>query len=157
MNGFNRKMTEKDIHLIVNELERWADGQLGSKLTWAKLEERFSFSRQSLQSKRPIKIAYDHAKKSLSGGLVKSRKQSKIEKEDLIRKITKLELENERLRTLEKLWQRRWQEIAYHIRNLGIQMTEVDKRVQEKLLPSKSRTSQILKPFKKAIPPSGRI
>ena len=46
-----RRMSDSDINTIVADLDRWAMGELGSKLTWAVLEERFGFSRQSLQAK----------------------------------------------------------------------------------------------------------
>ncbi|BDR46202.1 hypothetical protein IPCEC42_45130 [Escherichia coli] len=45
-----RRMSDSDINTIVADLDRWALGELGSKLTWAVLEERFGFSRQSLQA-----------------------------------------------------------------------------------------------------------
>ena len=61
-------MSDSDINTIVADLDRWALGELGSKLTWAVLEERFGFSRQSLQAKSEIKAAYDNAKRALSGG-----------------------------------------------------------------------------------------
>ena len=41
-----RRMSDSDINTIVADLDRWALGELGSKLTWAVLEERFGFSRQ---------------------------------------------------------------------------------------------------------------
>ncbi|MEH9240134.1 hypothetical protein RAF34_24015, partial [Klebsiella pneumoniae] len=68
-----RRMSDSDINTIVADLDRWAMGELGSKLTWAVLEERFGFSRQSLQAKSEIKAAYDNAKRALSGGLVKTK------------------------------------------------------------------------------------
>lgn len=43
-----RRMSDSDINMIVADLDRWAMGDLGSKLTWGLLEERFGFSRQSL-------------------------------------------------------------------------------------------------------------
>lgn len=66
-------MSESDIKTIVRDLDRWALGELGSKLTWAMLEDRFGFSRQSLQAKAEIKAAYDNAKTALSGGLIKTK------------------------------------------------------------------------------------
>ncbi|HBB9679218.1 TPA: protein kinase, partial [Escherichia coli] len=71
-----RRMSDSDINTIVADLDRWAMGELGSKLTWAVLEERFGFSRQSLQAKSEIKAAYDNAKRALSGGLVKTKEQA---------------------------------------------------------------------------------
>lgn len=52
----------------------------------------------------------------------------------------------------------RWQQIAFHVRQKGIQMTNVDKAPLEGAeLPSNTETAQILRPFGKEIPPSGRI
>jgi len=48
-------MTDSDVKSIITDLDRWASGQLGSKLTWSILEDRFEFSRQSLQAKAEIK------------------------------------------------------------------------------------------------------
>ena len=42
-------MTEQDEARIIRELNKWALGHFGSKLTWAILEDRFKFSRQSMQ------------------------------------------------------------------------------------------------------------
>lgn len=78
-----RRMSDSDINTIVVDLDRWALGELGSKLTWAVLEERFGFSRQSLQAKPEIKAAYDNAKQALSGGLVKTKAQATKEAEEL--------------------------------------------------------------------------
>jgi hypothetical protein len=86
-------MANSDIASIVLDLDRWAAGQLGSKLTWAILEERFGFSRQSLQAKSEIKAAYDLAKLALSGGLVKSREQAVKDNDALQREIDRLKLE----------------------------------------------------------------
>lgn len=46
-----RRMSDSGINTVVTDLDRWALGELGSKLTWAVLEERFDISRQSLQAK----------------------------------------------------------------------------------------------------------
>ena len=68
-----RRMSDSDINTIVADLDRWAMGELGSKLTWAVLVERFGFSRQSLQAKSEIKAAYDNAKRALSGAWLKQK------------------------------------------------------------------------------------
>ncbi len=153
-----RRMTESDIKTIIADLDRWALGQLGSKLTWAVLEERFSFSRQSLQAKPEIKAAYDYAKQSLSGGLVKTKEQATKENENLISELERLKLELEEYKRKELLWMQRWQQIAFHIRQKGIQVQAVDKPIPERGgKPSKNETATILRPFDKEIPPSGRI
>ncbi|EOB1532562.1 protein kinase, partial [Escherichia coli] len=90
-----RRMSDSDINTIVADLDRWAMGELGSKLTWAVLEERFGFSRQSLQAKSEIKAAYDNAKRALSGGLVKTKEQATKEAEQLQVELARLRTELE--------------------------------------------------------------
>lgn len=158
MNERFRRMATNDVKSIVLDLDRWADGQLGSKLTWATLEERFGFSRQSLQAKPEIKAAYDLAKKALSGGLIKSREQASKDNDELQRDIARLKLEIIEYHKREDLWKLRWQRIAYHIRANGVQMSEIDKPIQNASSPlSESDVINIIKPFDQKIPHSGRI
>ncbi|MCT8343161.1 protein kinase [Photorhabdus kleinii] len=153
-----RRMSDSDINSIIADLERWALGEFGSKLTWAVLEERFGFSRQSLQAKSEIKAAYDNAKRLLSGGLVKTKDQATKEAKELQVEVERLKTELEAYKLKEERWLRRWQQIAFHIRQKGIQMLSVDKKpLEEAMLPSHTETAQILKPFDKEIPPSGRL
>ena len=152
------RMSVNDVKSIVLDLDRWANGQLGSKLTWAILEERFGFSRQSLQAKPEIKAAYNLAKQALSGGLIKSREQAAKDNDELQRDIARLKLEINDYRKREGLWKIRWQRIAYHIRAKGVQMFEIDKPLQnESVTLTESDVAKIIKPFDKDIPPSGRI
>ncbi|MDE1464764.1 protein kinase [Spartinivicinus poritis] len=153
-----RRMAESDISIIVRDLDRWAMGQLGSKLTWAILEERFGFSRQSLQAKPEIKAGYDNAKRALSGGLVKTKEQATKENEELVVEIERLKTEIEAFKRKEVLWMQRWQRIAFHIRQKGIQVSSVDKPTLPSAdLPSNTESAQILRPFDKDIPASGRV
>jgi hypothetical protein len=116
MAKYFRKITQSDISSIVVDLDRWAIGQFGSKLTWAVLEQRFSFSRQSLQAKSKIKAAYEYAKKSLGSGAIKGRQETTQANQDLTREIERLKLEVAEFRRREGLWRLRWQRIAFHIR-----------------------------------------
>lgn len=153
-----RRMSDSDINTIVADLDRWASGKLGSKLTWALLEERFGFSRQSLQAKSAIKAAYDNAKRALSGGLVKTKEQATKEAEELRVEVNRLKTELETYKRKEEQWLRRWQQIAFHVRQKGMQMAFVDKNPPKGVgLPSNTETAQILRPFDKEIPPSGRV
>lgn len=152
------RMSESDINAIVRELDRWALGNLGSKLTWAMLEQRFGFSRQSLQAKPEIKAAYDNAKKALSGELVITKEQAAKEVDKLQIEVARLKAELEAYKEKEERWLRRWQQIAFHVRQKGIQMVSVDKQVPEGVdLPTNIETAKILKLFDKEIPPSGRV
>ncbi|RCW27989.1 protein kinase [Pseudidiomarina tainanensis] len=153
-----RRMSDSDINTIVADLDRWALGELGSKLTWAVLEERFGFSRQSLQAKSEIKAAYDTAKRALSGGLVKTKEQATKEVEELQVEVERLQAELDGYKRKEELWLRRWQQIAFHVRQKGIQMASVDRAASKDTeFPSNTEASKILKMFDKEIPPSGRI
>ena len=154
-----RHMSNEDIGLIVRELDKWALGELGSKLTWKVVVDQFGFSRQSLQAKPHIKAAYDNAKQALSGGLVKSKKQTESEYENLLVELERTKIELENYKQKEKLWLRRWQQIAFNIRQKGIQISDIDKGTNypDEDLPSKNETAKILRPFDKEIPPSGRV
>jgi len=153
-----RRMSNTDIQSIIADLDRWAAGQLGSKLTWAILEQRFNFSRQSLQAKPEIKAAYDYAKSQLAGGLVKSREVAVKENEEIQRENERLKLELADYKRKEILWKQRWQRIAFHIRQRGIQVHQVDAPLSDKVtrLPTEKETEKCLKRFDKEIPPSGR-
>lgn len=153
-----QRMTEYDETRIIQELNKWALGYRGSKLTWAILENQFNFSRQAMQAKPEIKAAYDTAKQSLSSGKI-------ISKEVLGKTVEELNFEIEALKKQisvyeekEQRWKKRWQQIAYHVRQKGIQISNVDKPVHpETALPSNTSTEKILKEFDKEIPFSGRI
>ena len=156
-NKFQR-MTEQDEARIIRELNKWAMGYLGSKLTWAILEERFKFSRQSMQAKPAIKAAYDVAKQSLSKGEVTSKEVLDKTVYELKAEIEALKIQISSFQEKELKWKKRWQQIAYHIRQKGVQMIDVDKPIHsETALPSHTTTEKILKDLDKEIPFSGRI
>lgn len=58
-----KRMTELDIRMVVEEVDAWRDGERGSKLTWAKLERIFPFTRQTMYSKESIREAYKNTPK----------------------------------------------------------------------------------------------
>lgn len=154
----SRRMSNSDINTIVADLNRWALGELGSKLTWAILVGRFGFSRQSLQAKPEIKAAYLSAKKALSGDIVKTKQQATEEVANLRVEIASLKSELDIYKNKEQTWLKRWQQIAFHIRQKGIQMSNVDQiPIDDSNLPSNTETAKILKPFDKDLPPSGRL
>ena len=153
-----QRMTEQDEARITRELNKWAMGYLGSKLTWAILEDRFKFSRQSMQAKPAVKAAYDVAKQSLSKGEVTSKEDLDETVEKLKTEIESLKIQLNSFQEKEIKWKKRWQQIAYHIRQKGIQVCDVDKPVHpETALPSHTTIEKTLKEFDKEIPFSGRI
>ena len=156
-NKFQR-MTEHDEKRIIRELNKWGLGHLGSKLTWAILESQFHFSRQSMQAKPTIKAAYDVAKRSLSKGEVTSKEELDKTVDELNAEIEALKIQISSFQEKEQKWKKRWQQIAYHIRQKGIQMIDIDKPVHPvTVLPSHTTTEKILRELDKEIPPSGRV
>ena len=134
-----------------------ANGELGSKLTWAILEGRFGYSRQSLQARSDIKAAYDNAKRSLSGGLIQSRENALKDNKALLMSLERAQMELLELKRKEKIWMQRWQRIAFHIRQRGIQVYSVDRPISEHgEIPTERETAEILRPFDKEIPSTGR-
>lgn len=72
--------------------------------------------------------------------------------------MDRLKTELEAYKRKEEQWLRRWQQIAFHVRQKGIQMASVDKvSLEGSALPSNTEAAQILRPFDKEIPPSGRV
>lgn len=153
-----RRMIDSDIRSMVADLDKWALGQLGSKLTWGILEDRFGFSRQSLQAKSEIKAAYDNAKKSLSGGLIRTKEQTTKQNDQLLLELDRAHLELAEYKRKEALWKQRWQRIAFYVRQKGFQIHAVDKEVPDGAdLPTEKEVAKILKLFDNEIPPSGRV
>ena len=153
-----RRMSESDVKRITSDLDRWALGKLGSKLVWAVLEDRFLFTRQSMQAKPEIKAAYLNAKQALSGGLIKTKEQVSMKNDQLICEIERLKKEVHEYKLKEIQWKVRWQRIAFHIREKGIQVQSVDREIKSGgNVPGERETSNILRPFDKHIPPSGRV
>jgi len=151
-------MNESTIKSMISDLDKWASGQLGSKLTWAVLEDRFGFSRQSLQARSEIKAAYDNAKQALAGGLVCTKENAMKENGVLLVELGRARSEIAEYKRREKLWLLRWQRIAFHIRQKGHQVYSIDREIPRgNEVPSERATAEILRPFDKEIPPSGRV
>ena len=149
-----RKMTDGDIGSILQFLEDY--NPEANVLRWQDVEEHSKFTRQALQAHPRIKEAYLSAKSRLAE--VRSSKQSPTatlvmgagfeeEIKELYRKIETLEHQRE-------LWKRRWYCIAYHIRNAGVQMFDIDKPVPIGSPPmSEKDVRKILESFDQDIPP----
>ncbi|MGR6440068.1 protein kinase [Proteus mirabilis] len=89
---------------------------------------------------------------------MKTKEQATKEAEELQVEVDCLKAELDAYKRKEELWLRRWQQIAFHVRQKGIQMASVDKAPPEGAeLPSNTETAQILRPFDKEVPPSGRV
>lgn len=152
-----KRLSSSDITMIVRELERWRDGQLGSKLTWAILESTYGYSRQALQAHVRIKLAYTAAKESLRGGLVKTREKQDEEVAELKAQVQELQSSVKDHLERERKWRERWQRIAYHLRNKGINVSEIDSDVPSgETPPSKKESECILIKFDRPMLPTGR-
>lgn len=151
-------MSKQDVSSIVADLDRWAVGQFGPKLTWEMLENRFGFSRQSLQVKPEIKAAYDFAKKALSGDFTDRSDQTAKTNEDMRHEIERLKIELAKYQKLEVMWKERWQRIAFHIRQRGFQLNQIDTPILQNTprFPDMD-IKKIITEFDKEIPPTGRI
>lgn len=152
-----KRISELDVTVIVRELDRWRDGELGSKLTWEILEDCYGFSRQALQSHIRIKAAYQAAKTALRGGLVQTRQASDQQISVLKMEVSKLVAGLEVYKKREQEWQKRWQRIAYHLRCKGFNVSEIDTEISiSSPLPSQSEANKILKLFDQPMVPTGR-
>jgi hypothetical protein len=122
------------------------------------LENRYGFSRQSLQAKPEIKTAYDFAKKHLSGELTERPYQTLKTNEELQLEIEKLKSEVAKYERLEGMWKQRWQRIAFHIRQRGFQLNQIDAPIPKySTNPPDRDVRKMLSEFDKEIPSSGRI
>jgi hypothetical protein len=126
----NAKLNERKAAAIIAELERWRDGELGTKLTWERIEAFSGFTRQALSRHLPIVTAYQAAKGALAAPDRRSR--SRMRSEELLyldHTIEDLRAELRRYELLERKWLERWQCIAYHCSRLGLNMDEFDRPI----------------------------
>ncbi|MFP3801967.1 hypothetical protein [Paraburkholderia sp. SIMBA_027] len=124
----NSKISERKAAAIVAELDRWRDGELGTKLTWQRIEAFSGFTRQALSRHETIRHAYQEAKRTLAtpGRLSRSRSRSD-ELTYLDQTIENLRLQIRRYEALEQQWLQRWQRIAFHCSRRGISIGELDR------------------------------
>ena len=138
------RMSPEDVQSVVSELALWADGKLGSDLTWIALEKKFGFTRAAMDRKPEIKQAYRLAKEALVN-LPKSRQEAGEDE-----RLKKQVADHQRK---EALWRERWQRIAFHIRLKGMHVHHIDRPAGGKL-PDDEETASILSMFDKDIPPA---
>ncbi|KMM82031.1 hypothetical protein [Pseudomonas deceptionensis] len=159
MSKFGKRMDPGNVKAIVKELERWALGELGSGLRWKTLEDQFGFTRQALNARLEIKVAFDAAKASLAGGLAAKQKNAARNAEELAIRVEQLERELRAYKDREAKWLLRWQQIAYNVRaRFGAQMSLIDSPNNPKdRLPNLRAVDSILKPLDTPIPPLGTM
>ncbi|WP_212626427.1 protein kinase [Pseudomonas sp. PP3] len=159
MSKFAKRMDSADIKAIIKELDRWALGDLGSGLRWKILEDQFGFTRQALNARLEIKVAFDAAKASLAGGLAAKQKNAARDSGQLALKVEQLERELQAYKDREAKWLLRWQQIAYNIRaRFGAQMSSIDMPGGSlEGLPSLRTAESILRHLDSPIPPVGSL
>ncbi|OZO04550.1 protein kinase [Pseudomonas sp. IB20] len=159
MSKFAKRMDSGDVKAIVNELGRWALGELGSGLRWKTLEDQFGFTRQALNARLEIKVAYGAAKASLAGGLASKQKNAVRDAEELVIRVEQLERELQTYKDREAKWLLRWQQIAYNVRaRFGAQIASIDvSRGPVHGLPNQRQTDAILRPLDLPIPSVGTM
>lgn len=118
------KMSDTDVQYALKELEAWANGQRGSRLTWYLLEKATGFSRQTLYAREGIAKAFSTAKKALATGKPLRRVRPDTYLED---RINELESQLKRWQELENQWLERWVRIAHHARAKGHSIEDLDK------------------------------
>jgi len=113
---------------IVAELERWRDGDLGTRLTWERIEAFSGFTRQALSRHPAIQQAYLEAKRALTTPGRRSRSRLKSDElQYLDQTIESLRVQITRYEALEQQWLQRWQRIAYHCSRKGMSIEELDR------------------------------
>ncbi len=118
------KMTPADIEYAKKELQAWASGQRGRKLTWELIAKATGFERQSLWSRSDIYDKYKAAKEALATGTKPPKPKSDDYYGD---KVAAQEKELDQYRAMEQDWLERWVRIAYHARAKGLSIADLDK------------------------------
>jgi len=123
----NSKIGSRKMMAIVAELERWREGELGTKLTWERVEAFSGFTRQALSRHAEIARAYHDAKGALARPGRKSRSRTmEGEREYFDQTLERLRAEVERYKVLEQQWFQRWQRIAFHCARRGMSIDDLD-------------------------------
>lgn len=146
------RLSDADKQRILADLERWGRGEIEQKLTWSAMAERYGFSRQSLSDHNDIKHAKTVAEIALRNQPT-ARKVNAEEVQKLRDEIEALKQQIAEHERRERLWRERWQRIAFHVRQRGMQMHLVD-RPTEGDMPDQRETAKVLSMLDKPIPPS---
>ncbi|MGF6634892.1 hypothetical protein [Paraburkholderia sp. MM6662-R1] len=126
------KISDVKALTIVSELERWRDRELGTKLTWEKIEAFSGYTRQALSRHPRIKLAYDEAKRALADPARVSSSRSRDEEPKYFdQTVRDLEGKVKRYQDLEQTWFQRWQRIAVRCSELGLNIEDLDKPLDD--------------------------
>lgn len=123
----NAKISEQRKAGIIAELERWQGRELGTQLTWWRIEAFSGYSRQALSRHPDIVHAYQEAKRALADRGQKSRSRTRRDE------IAYLDQTVERLRAkirwyeqIEAHWLERWQRITAQCLQRGLNIDDLD-------------------------------
>ncbi|KDP85763.1 hypothetical protein CF70_012030 [Cupriavidus sp. SK-3] len=121
------KISERKKASIIAELERWQDRELGTRLTWERIESFSGYTRQALSRHPEIVHAYQEAKRALAAGARPSRSRSRSDElAYLDRTVENLRAKIRRYEELEAQWLQRWQRIAFQCVQRGISIEDLD-------------------------------
>lgn len=123
----NVKINAQTRLAILAELERWRDRELGTQLSWERVEAFSGYSRQALSRHPDILRAFQVAKEALACPGRPSRSRSRDDElafQDRV--IVRLREEVSRYALLEQEWHARWQRIAQQCGRLGLSLEELD-------------------------------
>ncbi|WP_321920439.1 hypothetical protein [Paraburkholderia tropica] len=128
----NTKISARRMAAIITEIERWRDGELGVKLTWERIEAFSGFTRQAMSRHAEITRAYQEAKVALAGTGRRSRSRTQEDERAYFdRTLDALRAEIEQYKTLEQQWLQRWQRIAFHCFRQGINISDLDRPLDD--------------------------
>jgi hypothetical protein len=128
----NSKISERNAAGIVVELDWWRDGELGTKLTWERIEAFSGFTRQALSRHHEIRHAYQEAKRALAAPQRRSRSRCRADELTYVEQtVESLRAQIRRYEALELQWLQRWQRIAYRCSRNGISIEELDRPIDD--------------------------
>ena len=122
------KMSERKKACIIAELERWQDRELGTRLTWERVEAFSGYTSQALGRHPDIVYAYQEAKRALADSDRKSR--SRLRRDELAyldQTVVSLRAKIRWYEQLEAQWLQRWQRIANQCLQRGLSIEDLDR------------------------------
>ncbi|QQX86109.1 hypothetical protein JJQ59_02150 [Cupriavidus necator] len=120
-------MSERKKAGIIAELERWQNRELGTTLTWERIEAYSGYTRQALSRHPEIVHAYREAKRALADGARPSRSRTHSDElAYLDRTVASLRARICWYEELETQWLQRWQRIAFHCLQRGLSIEDLD-------------------------------
>lgn len=121
------KISEQRKAGIIAELERWQGRELGTQLTWWRIEAFSGYTRQALSRHPDIVHAYQQAKRALADRGQKSRSRTRRDEiAYLDQTVERLRAKIEWYEQLEAHWLERWQRITAQCLQRGLRIDDLD-------------------------------